>query len=130
MNPGADNRYVLSGDFHALQFADGSVDAVFTNALDHALDIQRLLGEVSRVLKPNGLFLVEAVHGKSEGIRPGFYESFFWATVDDLVKAIEQAPLACDYRVEFEHPWPGAHLRFRKRGDDSPAMEVGPDGRA
>ena len=101
---------------------------MFTNALDHALDLQRLLGEVSRVLKPDGLFLVEAVHGKAEGIRPGFYESFFWATVDDLVKAIEQAPLACDYRVAFEHPWPGAHLRFESARNASAGGR--PGGRA
>jgi SAM-dependent methyltransferase len=126
LNPGPENRHVLFGDFHALQFADGSVDVVFTNALDHALDIQRMLSEVSRVLKPNGLFLVEAVHGTAEGTSPGFYESFFWATIDDLVTAIEQAQLRFDQRAEFVHPWSGAHLRFRKPED---AHDAGPEAR-
>lgn len=37
LNPGADNRWVLPGDFHALQWADNCVDLVYCNALDHAL---------------------------------------------------------------------------------------------
>ncbi|MEY2527921.1 MAG: hypothetical protein QOJ05_11, partial [Verrucomicrobiota bacterium] len=34
LNPGADNRYVVHGDFHDLQFAPGSIDVVYTNSLD------------------------------------------------------------------------------------------------
>jgi len=34
LNPGPMNRHVMVGDFHDLQFADGSIDLVFTNSLD------------------------------------------------------------------------------------------------
>ncbi|MBM3458075.1 MAG: class I SAM-dependent methyltransferase, partial [Armatimonadetes bacterium] len=59
LNPGAENRYVVTGDFHALQFPDQCVDAVFTNSLDHAFDLPRLLGEIRRVLRPEGLVVLE-----------------------------------------------------------------------
>jgi SAM-dependent methyltransferase len=114
LNPGPENRYVLSGDFHALQFADASVDVVFTNALDHALDLDRILGEVTRVLKPAGILLVEAMHGTAEGGRTGSYESLQWGSVEHLVSILERAPLKLESRTEFTAPWPGAHLRFRK----------------
>ncbi len=54
LNPGHDNPYVLPGDFHALVFADASVDAVYTNAFDHAFEPERVLAEVVRVLRPGG----------------------------------------------------------------------------
>src|SRR2546421_4076105 len=60
LNPGRENRYVLHGDFHDLQFAAGSIDVAFTNSLDHVFAVDRLIAEVARVLKPGGLFLLEA----------------------------------------------------------------------
>ena len=42
---------VLEGDAHSLQFADGSVDFIFTNVLDHIPDLYRFASEVARVLK-------------------------------------------------------------------------------
>jgi hypothetical protein len=33
LNPGENNRFVVVGDFHALQFRDGVFDVVFTNSL-------------------------------------------------------------------------------------------------
>lgn len=54
LNPGRDKRYVLPCDFHALQFADQSVDIVFFNSFDHAFDLTKLLREVTRVLRPGG----------------------------------------------------------------------------
>jgi hypothetical protein len=42
LNPGPRNGYVLHGDFHNIIFADASIDAVYTNALDHSFDLQEL----------------------------------------------------------------------------------------
>jgi SAM-dependent methyltransferase len=78
LNPGADNPYVLPGDFHALAFPDGSVDVVYTNCLDHAFDLPRILAEVSRVLKPDGVFVADIVHGYEEGYMAGAYEATYW----------------------------------------------------
>jgi SAM-dependent methyltransferase len=116
LNPGPDNRYVLHGDFHDLQFPDGSAQVAFTNALDHALDIDRLLGEVHRVLRPSGLFVAEIERGSDEGAEPREYESFFWRTADQLAAMIEARGFDQVHDLPFEQPWRGRHVTFRRRG--------------
>jgi SAM-dependent methyltransferase len=114
LNPGADNRYVVHGDFHDLQFAPGSVDVVYTNSLDHAFDIDRIGKEVLKVLKPDGVFLVEAVQGRDQGTNPGFFESFFWKNIDELIRQIEAAGFAVTKRSPITRPWPGEQICFRR----------------
>jgi SAM-dependent methyltransferase len=115
LNPGPDNRWVVRGDFHDLQFADGSVDVVYTNALDHALELDRLLAEVRRVLEPGGALLVEVGRGTEEGGAPGFYESLAWPRVDELVARIEAAGFERVRSVAFDVPWSGVQQLLRKR---------------
>jgi SAM-dependent methyltransferase len=114
LNPGRKNRYVVHGDFHDLQYAPASVDVVFTNSLDHAFDVNRIAREIRRVLKPGGLFIVEAVKGKSEGASPGFFESFFWSTVDELIDLLRQQGFGVLQREPFQYPWPGEQICFQK----------------
>jgi SAM-dependent methyltransferase len=111
LNPGRGNRYVLFGDFHDLQFGTGTVDVVYTNSLDHAFDIDRLLAEVRRVLAEGGLLIAEVGRGDGEG--RGFYEAFSWASVGELVKRIERAGFRLEGQTSFEVPWPGDQLRLR-----------------
>lgn len=118
LNPGPVNPYVLLGDFHALPYGSGTLDVVFTNALDHCYALDRVLAEVFRVLKLGGQFLVEAVRGTREGCALGPYESFSWDTIDALITAIESRGFKCAYREPFESPWPGEHLVFKKWAGD------------
>lgn len=113
LNPGEDNQHVLHGDFHELQFADSSVDMVYTNSLDHAFDIEKIVNEVKRVLRPAGVFLVEAIAGTDEGISPHDFESFFWESTDDLVSLFQSLGLELIEQVPFEHPWKGCQLQLR-----------------
>ena len=64
LNPGERNALVLVGDFHELVFPDGSIDAVYTNALDHVFDLSRVVGEVRR--DPAG-DLVASTGGNASG---------------------------------------------------------------
>ena len=114
LNPGADNRYVVHGDFHDLQFAPGSIDVVYTNSLDHAFDIDRIAKEVLKVLKPDGVFLVEAVQGRDKGTNPGFFESFFWKNIDELIRQIAAAGFAVAKRSPITRPWPGEQICFHR----------------
>ena len=114
LNPGADNRYVVHGDFHDLQFAPGSIDVVYTNSLDHAFDIDRIAKEVLKVLKPDGLFMVEAVQGRDQGTNPGFFESFFWKNIDELIRQIEGGGFIVAKRSALTRPWPGEQICFRR----------------
>jgi SAM-dependent methyltransferase len=110
LNPGDNNRYVVFGDFHDLQFASGSIDIVYTNSLDHAFDLERIAKEALRVLKADGLFILEAVHGRDQGINPGFFESFFWKNIDDLVRQFENAGFTVATRKAITRPWPGEQI--------------------
>lgn len=114
VNPGASNRYVVWGDFHDIQFPSESVDVVFTNSVDHAFDIQKLIDETKRVLKPDGLLVVEAVAGSSEGGCPRSFESFYWSKIDDLVSLVERSQFRLVKRSSFDYPWTGQQLCFRK----------------
>jgi SAM-dependent methyltransferase len=114
LNPGPANPDVLPADFHRLPFRVAAFDAAFSNSLDHALDLPRLAAETSRVLRPGGLFIVEAVAGSEEGPGPGSYESFFWKRVDDLVTALAGCGWHAGRRAGFDFPWKGEQIRFTK----------------
>jgi SAM-dependent methyltransferase len=67
--PTPENKYVVHGDFNNIQYADCSVDVVFTNSLDHAKDIKIVAEEICRVLKSGGRFIVEVLpdgHGNAK----------------------------------------------------------------
>jgi len=91
LNPGEENRFVLPGDFNKLIFADGSVDAVYTNVLDHVFQLDLVLNEVHRILKPDGLFIVELIEGFEEGFTPGRYEAFMWRDVDTAAGLLQES---------------------------------------
>jgi len=114
INTTRQNKYVLYGDFHEIQFPADSVDVVFTNSLDHVLKIDKVIGEILRVLKPNGLLIIEAVRGSGEGVDPGTHESFFWANVNDLIRLFEERSFRVIIRTTFEAPWIGEHMCLRK----------------
>ncbi len=88
LNPGPDNPYVLPGDFHQLVFPDASVDAIYSNALDHAFDLEKLVAQVRRVLRPDGIFVIDLVSGYEEGLYPGQYESIHWHKAQDFAEKV------------------------------------------
>ena len=121
LNPGEKNRFVVTGDFHHLQFADGVFDFAYTNALDHAMDLTMLLQEVRRVLKSGGIFNAEIVLGSSDegGRDPGAYESLWWEQVESVIAAIEQAGFWIARRRPFTFPWKGVSVEFVRKHEDS-----------
>lgn len=114
LNPGQHNKYVVEGDFHHLQYADGSLNAVFSNSLDHAFDMDRILAEVRRVLKPEGLLVLEMAKGRDRGKEPGPYESTFWDSMESVIALIEKAGFKLEQRNNFWNPWGGEQLMLRR----------------
>ena len=88
LNPGERNPYVLPGDFHRIVFPSGSVDAVYTNALDHVFSLEELVGEVQRLLRAGGVFIADLELGSEEGFIPGEYEAAMWRDHQALVEQI------------------------------------------
>jgi SAM-dependent methyltransferase len=115
LNPGENNRYVVHGDFHHIQYPSNSVNVVFTNSLDHVYDIEKVIDEIKRVLKPKGFLIVEAASGSGEGKSPDFYESFWWSKVDDLVSLFKKFQFMVIKRFSFSYPWNGEQVCFEIR---------------
>jgi SAM-dependent methyltransferase len=91
LNPGADNAYVVTGDFHRLVFADGSVDVVYSNCLDHLYDLDLAAREIARVLRPGGIAIIDIVKGYEEGFTAGEYEAAHWATAEGFADSLAKA---------------------------------------
>lgn len=112
LNPGPNNKYVLSGDFHEIQFPADSVDVVYTNSIDHAFDAARMIAEVRRVLKPSGIFIVEAPHGREAGQAAEDYESFWWNSDRDLQLMVEGCGFHMGRRSSIQRPAVGVAFTF------------------
>jgi SAM-dependent methyltransferase len=97
LNPGDDNPYVLPGDFHRIVFPDASIDAIYTNALDHVFSLDKVIGEVRRLLRPGGVFVTDLELGSAEGFVPGEYEAVMWRDHGALIKRIRTLG---DFEVE------------------------------
>jgi SAM-dependent methyltransferase len=113
LNPGKSNHYVLRGDFHNLQFADRSVDVVFSNSVDHVFDLEKFVKEVARVLKSGGLLVIEVGRGREEGGSSGFYESLHWSSIDDLIRFLQNHGFNCLLRQPIDFPVRGEHLTLQ-----------------
>lgn len=82
---------VLRGDWHDLDFPDGSFANVYTNSLDHCLSLEKLAAEVQRVLVPDGRFYLMATNRTAtiEEWQAGHKnEGLYWETSDDLRDAL------------------------------------------
>ncbi len=90
LNPGKDNDCVVKGDFHDLVFPSGVVDAVYCNALDHVMDLEKLLSEIDRVLHPGGIFIADLIAGFGEGFTPGAFEAMIWRSRGEFIQEIAQ----------------------------------------
>ncbi len=95
---------VVRGDWHDLQFPDGSFANCYTNSLDHCLYLDKLAAEVKRVLTPKGRFYVMATNrarpvDQWKGLRSKGNEVLCWQTSDELRDAI------CGYGFEVTHSW-------------------------
>lgn len=89
LEPGKANAYVLPGDFHGLVFANNSIDAIYCNSLDHVFDLAKVVSEVRRVLRPDGIFIADLLAGYEEGFTAGEYEATHWKTVAAIVEKIK-----------------------------------------
>jgi SAM-dependent methyltransferase len=115
LNPGKDNPWVVFGDFHNLQFADSSVDVMYSNSLDHCFDLARVLAEVRRLLTSDGRLLVEADPGVDDpnGENPDLWATFGWKSIDALVSKITAEGFELVDRADFDYPRQGTGLNFR-----------------
>ena len=109
LEPGGDNRWVLPGDFHQLIFPDESVDAVYCNSFDHALDLPKVLGECRRVLKRDGQLIVDLQTGSHERAFDD-WAATSWRSVNDAVHLLETQGFPVAERRAIASPWIGEEV--------------------
>jgi SAM-dependent methyltransferase len=117
INPDPDAPLVKQGDFNNLDFPDGSFDVVYTNSLDHAFDLDKVIGEIWRVLKPGGHVVAEIVLGSNDGPlgrEPGDYESLWWDHAGEVAERIERRGFTRMQVFQFDYPWNGRQYVFVK----------------
>lgn len=127
LNPGKDNEFVVCGDFHQIQFASDSVDIVFTNAIDHVFNLGAFISEICRILKPDGLLIMDVVKGSAQGVTPEDFESLFWEQTDNILAPFLAGPFELVYRNDFgiPWPWPAEHVVLKRREGFSEKKLVG-----
>lgn len=113
LNPGKGNKYVVTGDFHDLQYADGIIDIAFTNCLDHVFDITKVLNEVYRILKTGGKFIIDIEKHTDVGIDK--WSSFWWKNTDELIKLLEDNGFICIDKKSISCMWFIEQLIFEKK---------------
>ena len=91
LNPGPQNPYVHHGDFHNIQFASKSVDMIYTNSLDHTFDFNKLIKEIKRVIKDDGILMLEIQVGDNSNVPAEQYEAHWWDSVDDVIDMFVEA---------------------------------------
>ncbi|MDD5063421.1 MAG: methyltransferase domain-containing protein [Phycisphaerae bacterium] len=81
LNPGPDNKFVRIGDFMRLENADSSLDMIYSNALDHAFNLESFFREHARVIKPDGYILYDVAGQNKEH---GAFEAAGWKSQEVL----------------------------------------------
>lgn len=102
LNPGEGNPLVKVGDMMKLDFKDNSLDCLYTNCVDHAFDLDKMITEHARVLKPNGFLLYDVGINMEEGGGP--FEAISWEHTEDVMRRMMKT-FQNVIRVERERQW-------------------------
>lgn len=129
----------LSGDAYRLPFADAAFDAVIcSEVLEHLTDYPRALAEISRVLKPGGLFTPTVPRAWPEricwalasgpggyGDQPGGHVRIFKeAALRGEIAGLGFTPLAKHYAHGLHAPYWWLKCAFWDRRDDHPLVRL------
>lgn len=68
------------GDFHRIQYGSDTFDVVYSNSIDHSNNPVLFLEEATRVLKPDGLLVIDLQYNQL-----GEYEVIKWDSEDSVV---------------------------------------------
>jgi SAM-dependent methyltransferase len=91
INPGPKNSLVVKGDFHSLPFADAAFGMVYSNCVDHMLDLEKIELECCRVLRSGG-FLTLGLNVNFDGDPSEYlanqnFEALAWSSPQDIIDA-------------------------------------------
>ncbi len=119
LEPGPDNPYVVVGDFMHVDAADGSIDMVYSNAVDHAFNLPDFFKEHARILKPDGLAVYDIAM-----TAPGAFEAVHWGDERNLFTLMLEHFRTVD-RLTIDRFWKTTHLRGTRRDTAAAVSQVG-----
>lgn len=111
LNPGPGNPLVSQGDMMKLNFADNSLDLIYTNCVDHSFDLDAMIAEHARALKPGGYLLYDIAFNEEDGA--GVWESIAWEREEDVIRRLMENFREL-VRVERERQWVWVLLRGKR----------------
>lgn len=100
LNPGPRNRWVVEGDFMNIDAKDGEIDVFYTNAVDHAFDLDKFFKEHARVLSPDGY----AIYDIGVDAKGGIFEAVSWDS-DSVVFQMMLKHFKRVVKVETDDDW-------------------------
>ena len=112
LNPGPDNPLVEPGDMMKLAEPDNSLDLVYTNCVDHSFDLDAMIAEHARALKPDGYLLYDIAFNEDEGA--GVWESIAWEREEDVVRRLMERFREL-VRVERDRGWVWVLVRRKQQ---------------
>ena len=118
LNPGPNNPWVRPGDFMHLKEETNSIDMVYSNAVDHAFELEGFFCEHARVLKPDGYVLYDVSSKEDSG---GAFEAVEWGG-DLALLTLMMRHFKTIVRVELDDSWKW-FLLHGKRIEDSPVPD-------
>ena len=86
LNPGPSNPLVKEGDMMHLDAGDRSLDLIYTNCVDHAFDLDAMVAEHARALRPEGWLLYDIGINIEDGGGP--FEAISWDRTEEVVLRI------------------------------------------
>ncbi|MBJ7390794.1 MAG: methyltransferase domain-containing protein [Chthoniobacterales bacterium] len=112
LNPGPDNLLVEPGDMMKLAEPENSLDLIYTNCVDHSFDLDAMIAEHARALKPDGYLLYDIAFNEDEG--SGVWESIAWEREEDVVRRLLDAFREL-VRVERDRKWVWVLVRCKQQ---------------
>jgi len=108
LEPGPNNKYVKKGDFMNIDCEDSSIDMIYSNAIDHAFDLEAFFTEHSRVIKDFGLIIYDIPNHHS-----GAFEAVEWNS-DNTIFMLMLKHFKQVESVRINGTWKTVMLRGKK----------------
>jgi len=114
---------VIEADWDILPFDDSSFNNAFTNSIDHVADLGKLVKEIKRVLKPDGIFFMMIVtrSGKKGGpntfenwLEMGGNEVLYWDDPFDVAEVFLKQGFMLETHILPKGKWNSFFLRNKK----------------
>ena len=113
LNPGPNNPLVIKGDFLNIQEPDRSIDLIYSNALDHSFNLEKMFSEHSRVLTDTGYVLYDIP--LNNNYFGGAFEAIDWKQSSLIVNEVISRHRVI-HKLEREKDWVWLLCQSPKKG--------------